>query len=168
MWRRVVAPGSCTILSPEDLVRATIAGRRRTARGGTPSSGIETRGAEDVDLIGACGELAFSRISGLPWTAEFDRDVVDVAPYDVRSTTHAAGRLIIRERDDPTRSTVLMVRYDLPPGSGGAWRFAGMLPNAEASTVGVWAGGADGRHPCYWVAQRDLRGIEVRLSLREP
>jgi len=161
---RDLAPGACVLLTADDLIRATDAARRRTARGGTPSSGIETRGAADVDLVGACGELAFVKLSGLSWTAEYERDVTDVEPFDVRSTTHPAGRLIIRERDDPARSTVLMVRYCLPPGSGGAWRFGGMIANAEARSVGTWSGGADGRFPCWWIKAAALRGIETATS----
>ena len=63
------------------------------------------------DINGHCGEIAFCRYLGVDWTPEMDAfhnkaDILDL--YEIRTTHHDSGSLIIRDDDRADRCFVLV------------------------------------------------------------
>ena len=115
-----------------------------------------------VDIDGAGGEAAFAKYFNLNWPAGVNtyKKLPDILPdFEIKTTPHADGHLIVEDGDPPDRRYVLV---------------CGTMP--DYVLVG-WMGGADVKQPKYlrlhercgptfWVPQIDLRGIEeLALSL---
>ena len=89
-----------------------------------------------MDIDGAVGELALAKHLGVYWTGSSGEGPGpgDVGDYEVRTTTHAKGRLIVHKRDGDDLKFIL-ARIDYP-----------------ASTVSLvgWRLGRNAKDEKYW------------------
>lgn len=122
--------------------RAAVEGRRRKAHHvshsyyRSPAGGDDN--AEEYDVNGVAGEWAFRNFSGLPWTGwrpvqgGYGRQDQEFAGYEVRSTDHQGGHLIIK-RGDPVGQRYVLV----------------IIAPPECGIVG-WIEGKDGKRERFW------------------
>ena len=99
--------------------------KRRHARYGNPTDDYEAH------IIGAMGELAVAKALKIEWDGNFgDLGAADVGSYQVRSTKHAGGGLIVH----PGEKGVFI----LVTGKDGVYDIRG------------WAMAGDVQNPLYW------------------
>lgn len=99
-----------------------------------------------TDIDGASAELAFAKKRNIYWNAS-NRTFKDpdVGTWQVRSTTHTDGHLIIRPNDVYLAERFALVITDAP-----VYRIVGFITAGEARADKYWRGDA------WWVPQADL------------
>lgn len=107
-------------------------------------------------IEGACAELAVARTLKRYWHALVsDPHTVpgDVGGYQVRSTTHASGHLVIYERD-PTGSVFVLVTGRAPDYVIRGWYVSPVKPRSHR----FWR--EDVKRPALWVPQHELHPMK--------
>jgi len=105
----------------------------------------------DPDLIGALGEAAVASVLDVYWRPGSLGDR-DVARYEVRSTTHERGGLILHESDEDG------VAYICAIVRGPEVTLAGWLVGGQGKVTRYWR--SDLPRPCYLVPQEELFDID--------
>ena len=102
------------------------------------------------DIEGALGEMAVAKALGIYWSdqARLDKDGGDVGPYQVRSTIHQKGCLMIWE-DDRDDDRVILVTHDVP-----RFILQGWIRAKDGKQPDFWR--PDLKSPCYFVPQERL------------
>jgi hypothetical protein len=147
-------------LSAADASRARVAALARMGQNLVVGR-ADAYGARDglaLHLDGARAELAFARMIGADldrWAAYTSGALsaieADVAGWQVRSTRHPNGHLIIHPRDDPG------ARFALVTHNGVIYRAAGWMLAADAHRPEWWRQLAAGQAAAWCVPQRWLR-----------
>jgi len=137
-------------LSTEEMVRAAAIGvkRRVSSLDRCQDRLLSTsRGAWDIDIEGACGELAAALALGLEWRGDVDTYKKPDLDHNiqVRTTQGNPARLRMSPRDSPNERFVLVV---------------GVHPRYEV--VG-WIDGNQFREKKYWHAERKVWYIPYEL-----
>jgi hypothetical protein len=126
-------------------------GRMGSDHGSSSSRGLSRRLADSV--LGDLGEIAVSRVTGLPITSRFEElSAGDLGNrYEVRTTDLRSGHLLLHDSSPDGRIYILAI-----------------VSGLEATVCG-WIRAADGKHPdywrdgdpgCYYVPQAHLNDIE--------
>lgn len=147
-------------LSPDDARRARVAALARVGQnmvtGRAPAYGAKRSIGLDID--GTRAELAFARMLGVPldqWAAytsgALDAIRSDVAGWQVRSTRHRHGHLIIHPRDDRAARFALIVT------NGVVYRAAGWIVAGDAHRPEWWQQLNAAQAAAWCVPQADLR-----------
>lgn len=108
-------------------------------------------------IVGAIGEYVVAKALDMCWTpavGRLDGHVGDLRNgYQVRSTLHARGHLVIRKGIDDLAATYALVVLDLPHA-----HFVGTIEGNRAVEVGdfVRAGERGANRDGYWVKQSQL------------
>lgn len=115
-------------------------------RDGTPEGCLRCH-----EIEAACAERAFARGLNLYWApSEGVQTGADVCGWEVRQTTHAKGKLMVRRQDHDERP------YALVTGEWPRYVIHGYLLGVDAKQVKWFRSLTHGRDPCYWVPQPEL------------
>lgn len=128
-------------------------------RGSTHHNNSPALEGWNMDIEGACGELAFALACGLPWTGQRS-ERYDVEPFQVRTTKYPRGRLLLYEGEPSKYPDDLFV---LVVGEAPEFRIVGYCKGSEVPTIGVFRDLQRGR-PCWQVEQSALTPIGVWLT----
>ena len=144
-------------LSSSELMSAAVTGalRRITSLQNKLNAGIYHASGNEwsTDIDGAAAEMALAKHIGAYWSAHVNSmKEADVLNWQVRSTHHKDGCLIIRGHDDPEQSYVLVTSA---------------APNY---TIVGWMSAKEGRQDrnfrrsntgldAWWVPQQDLHPV---------
>ena len=125
--------------------------------------GVDGRSNEwQIDIIGCLGELAVSKALNLYWEAvsneKLDSLPGDVEGYQVRSTRHQTGKLIVYETDKDDAPYILAVVNEPDVF------LAGWLYGAEAKLAVEPKRGSTSNE--FWVPQRMLRPMGELIQAR--
>ena len=115
-------------------------------------------------VLGACGECAFAKASGLYWSGglnTFHGRGGDVKHIEVRTRSRMNYDLIIRDDDDPKKPYVLVLA---PPSPRPVFHVAGWIYGEEARRFPKKNYGNKGK-PAWFVPQEALRPV-VREAVR--
>jgi hypothetical protein len=144
-----------TVLTPDEWRRGAHEGAdrqiRRRLAGHQDAHGFNGDGFEK-HIWGACGEAAFAKAFGLPWTGagvDIAQDS-DVAFLQVRTRSHHDYELIVWPNDP------LNAIYVLVTGTGPGYRVHGWICGRDAKQPKYWRRVTD-RPASYFVPQRDLQ-----------
>lgn len=152
------------ILTPQEIRMAALIGvERRIESLGSHRAGAAGRAASasgpgwDIDIEGACAELACAKALRLYWPGTVGSfHEPDIPPdVQVRWTAHEDGKLIVRADDDNTHKFVLVI------GIAPRYHIAGWIYGADAKQAG-WAQAPNGRPAAFFVPQADLRAFNTR------
>ena len=70
----------------------------------------DNRDVWDIDIEGACAEMAYAKASGVYWGGHINSfKAPDVGCIQIRSTKYFDGKLIIRENDNLSQNYVLVI-----------------------------------------------------------
>lgn len=143
-------------LESYELVFAALVGVRRRVLAIQRRS-LSTNGSPndsklwDVDIEGACGEMAAAKGLGLYWGGTIDtfHREADVCHCHIRFSRHEAASLIIRDTDPDGL-------YVLVTGTAPDYLIVGWLDSREARRHPEWKRGPNDRPPAYFVPQDAL------------
>lgn len=109
-----------------------------------------------LHVIGCLGELAFAKAMNRFWSGAGDHyyEDSDVGRYQIRATTYATGRLLIRPNETHLDVPWVLVVQMSPT----RWRIAGWLYGREAHRP-EYLDSPAGRPAAYFVPQHRLRPI---------
>lgn len=156
----MITAGRIVMLDPLEVKLALEAAgtRQIIARGNghRNAHGLDADYADglQLDIHGAAGELAAAKGLQLYWSGAIAQDV---AGYQIRTTEHENGRLIIRPRDiEKYRPETI---FALVVGKIPVFRLAGCIRLEKAPQIGRWYAPA-GRPAALLVEQSQLDPIE--------
>jgi hypothetical protein len=112
------------------------------------------------ELVGACGEMAFGKLSGrwfIPSLNTFHVTADAFSDIEVRATDRVNGRLIVRDNDSDAR------RFVLALVEGDAVRFAGWMTGRDAKQD-KWLDNPNGSRESWWVEQWHLNSMDSLLQ----
>lgn len=139
---------------------ATVGMHRRIqaiAKGRPAYHGAERRPEWQIDITGAMAEKALAKFLNVYWRGLTSGELAalpgDVGPYQVRSTEHDGGHLIVHESDRDDAVFVLAIVAEAQVELAG-WRYA-----REAKAIGAVR--KPGANPEYWVAQNQLEPMDT-------
>jgi len=99
-------------LSEEEHLMAAVAGVFRRVRsvalGKKDNAGHDGKDVWTNEIEGCCAEMAAAKCLGVYWSGQMGEKARDILGFEVRSTTHENGRLIVR-RNDPDDVPFLLV-----------------------------------------------------------
>ena len=110
----------------------------------------------DIDIEGACGEMAVAKALNVYWDGSVDKfkSGGDIGSrLQVRTTTHPNGRLIVRDIDDESH-IFLLVTGNAPEYILRGWTMGGEAKQEK------YLDSPAGRPPAYFVPISDLFEIE--------
>lgn len=119
------------------------------------------------DLPGALGEMAFAKYSGAYWGGGAELwQAADVGDYQVRTTTHMSGSLIVFKEDDPETKLALVIapKHGHIAGLGSRLYIVGWFTPEEARSRDDWKVSPEthsrlvrpGSPEQWWVRQSEL------------
>lgn len=156
-------------LNRYELLHAAIAGCERQVmalqKGRPELHGADDRGNDwQIGIIGAIGEYAVAKALNMYWlpvsNLPLDQLPGDVGPYQVRSTRHATGRLIIHDSDRMDSPYILTIVNEPEV------RLVGWCSPREARALGEWR---QGKHrEQWWVSQNRLHDMSSLPRALEP
>lgn len=114
-------------------------------RGGRGDGHIALSDPFEVHVRGALGELVVAKALKHPWANRYFEERLwqqqrrnhDVGPFEITTTHHADGRLIVQD-NDPEDVPFILVRTHLRP----------------VYVIVGWLYGREGKHPHYWIEGR--------------
>lgn len=152
-------------LTKDEVEYGRRVGQRRRAE--SAQSGLQNahgyggENALEVDEEGACGEMAAAKLLGAYWRAPVNtfKSCGDVGWFQVRTTPHPNGRLIVRpnDRDD---HTFILVRGRAPD-----FEIVGYTTGAAAKRE-EWLKTYDDRPPAYFVPVSELKDVKDLVGMR--
>lgn len=108
--------------------------------------------AKDIHYVGAHGEAAVAQQFDIVWDGALgDFRARDVGDFEVRTTRHSWGKLLIHGEDDPTAPFILAVYKDCQTIELIGWLWA-----AQGQRPEYWADPTGGNRPAYFIPQRYL------------
>lgn len=108
----------------------------------------------NIDIEGACGELAVAKVLNLYWSGGIDTfKGYDIGTFQVRTTPSHSNSLIVRPPDPESH------RYVLVTGLCPDYCIHGWLHGYEAKQA-RWLRGHNGRPPAYFVPSSALHPID--------
>ncbi len=129
--------------------------RRITALKNDKPTRFDPRDPWGVDIEGACAELAVAKMLGRYWHAIVANPnglPGDAGEYQVRSTAHTNGQLVVYEHDPDEAMFVLVT------GRAPLLTIRGWLRGSLAKREKWWREQA--KVPAYFVPQDELRSME--------
>lgn len=156
LWAMVVT------LSENDLGRVSAAASVRDRKGREAGADAHKDGHVSDTLalhwLGCEGECAVARGLGMAWTGETEgyHEDSDVGGYQVRTTRHPRGCLLMRPREGYLGSPWILVVEE----SRGVLRVAGWVYGREGREASNLRS-QNGRPPAWFVPQAQLRGMET-------
>lgn len=126
-------------------------------RKGTFEGGLSTW---ESHILGACGEMAFAKATGLYWGASVNTFKVggDVVGVEVRTRSQSDWDLIVRD-DDPDGRI-----YFLVTGGPEKFRLVGWIKSEDARRP-EWRKNHGGYSPAFFVPQSALKPLDQLLAL---
>lgn len=104
-----------TLTWDEMILGATVGVRRRVyalSKGLPQHHGCEASPRWDLDIEGACGELALAKYLGVYWRSTVGRlDLPDVGRFQVRTSRRDNASLLLRPKDEDEQIFVLVTGY---------------------------------------------------------
>jgi hypothetical protein len=98
-----------------------------------------------TDIDGAAAEMAVAKHLGIYWSGHVRSfKAADTGPFQVRSTSHRNGCLILRRNDSPNESYALVVSS--PP----IYSIVGLMLASDGMVNRYW------RNDAWWIPQSDL------------
>ena len=148
-------------LDNSEYLHALIAGSLRRAsaraRGRQNYYGAQSADAEKLDIVGSVGECVVAKHLNKFWAGAGAFRGGDVDGYQVRTTTHDAGHLVLNSNDDDGK------KYILVCVNNGVGKIRGWMYAREGKQRKYWRD-MSGRGPAYYVPQSDLRPIATLQS----
>jgi hypothetical protein len=146
-----------------ELMMASSVGCRRNVealsknRKGTFDGGLSTW---DAHILGASGEMAFAKATGLYWDASVNtfKTGGDVVGVEVRTRSQRDWELIVRD-DDPDGRI-----YFLVTGGPEKFRLVGWIKSEDARRP-EWRNNHGGYSPAFFVPQSALKPLDQLLAL---
>lgn len=105
----------------------------------------------ETHIAGAAAELAFCKGKGVYWSGALDFRAVDAAGWEIRSTHHREGRLILHPDDQGRFALVRRVSWF-------SFELAGWLNADEGKDPDWWEEPQAGR-PAFFVPNEKLRPL---------
>ncbi len=153
-----LTPGEMTVAANVGVMRQV----HNLAKGREDQCSQVAANGWEAHVVGALGEFAFAKYLGVFWSGAVRFRATDVGLYEVRTTHHPRGCLIIREGDDDDAEFVLLTgrdgRYHVrgTMRAGEARYRAGEEPDSSAQSAEWWRD-EDGRGiPAIFVPQTAL------------
>jgi hypothetical protein len=106
-----------------------------------------------INMIGACGEMAFCKLHGLYWPASINaaKGEPDVLPdWQIRTLEHHDYCLLVRKNDRDDQRFVLMT------GNGPEFMYHGWMWGRDAKREEWWDDKGERGQPAFWVPQEFL------------
>ena len=127
----------------------------------TENFGLDSNASWNTDIDGAQSELALAKFTNTYWGGAFfykDKTRADVCDWQVRSTRHQNGCLIVRKKDIPKiKPDAIMVLVTVDTQT---FRIAGSMVFAETMKPEYWRDDKPGREGkgggAWWVEQKHL------------
>lgn len=107
-----------------------------------------------ADIEGAIGERALAKALGIYWAGRGQFRGSDVGRYEVRTTRHATGRLILHPADADEAI------FWLVTGADGTYQVRGWIKGCDGKRQEYWADPKGGR-AAYFVPQSALHREEI-------
>lgn len=144
-------------LSSSELMSAAVTGalRRITSLQNKLNAGIYHASGNEwsTDIDGAAAEMVLAKHLGVYWSAHVNSmKEADVLNWQVRSTHHKDGCLIIRGHDDPEQSYVLVT------SAAPSYTIVGWMSAKEARQDKYFRKSNTGLD-AWWVPQQDLHPV---------
>ena len=147
-----------TLNSAELLVAAQVGSMRRVASM-KRKLGVYLHSGKDnwaIDIDGAAAEMAVAKHLNVYWVPSVNTGKsADVGNFQVRSTEHEHGKLIIRENDAKNEKFILVIYK--PP----TFKIVGWIYSDDAKTNKYWKEPDEIGVGAWWVPQSDLRPMET-------
>lgn len=145
-------------LTQEEIDRADAIGRARhnenLAVGRQDAYGAKKKGGLQLHFRGARGEYAVAKMLGISWTGNLsDLQAADVGPFQVRTTKHSAGRLILHPKDDD--EDVFFLVIDRSP----EFKVMGWIEAASGKQEQFWSDPTGNDRHAYFVPQGALNPL---------
>lgn len=153
-------------LSGSNMLVAAMIGVQRhvqnTFNGARPAHGLKPgESVWDLAIDGAVAELAVAKAMDKHWDGALGNyDAADVGQFQVRSTRHADGHLIVHDSDDSDAIFILVLSGAAPIYEIAGWKFGGDAKNGKYRVE------RRPGHPCFWVPQSDLEPFEELQRFR--
>ena len=144
------------LTASELMVAATVGAMRRikSLQSGLNKNKHAMKSDWATDIDGAAAEIAVAKHFQIYWGPSIDTfKEPDVGVYQVRSTCHQQGCLIVRENDSDAEKFILVIA--LPP----VYRIVGMIQGADAKLQKFYRAADDRGVGCWWVPQESLAEI---------
>ena len=152
-------------LSPHEILHAAVGGCQRRVRS-MQLDRPQFYGADErlnywqIDVQGAIAEYALAKALNMSWEPATDQRLKDlpgeVGIYQIRSTAHKTGQLIVHDADKDDAAFVLAIVAEPHV------KLAGYLMGSEAKAVGEKRRFGD-----MWIPQSDLRSVTEILPIIE-
>ena len=125
--------------------------RLASLKNGRPNRhGFDGTNAWNIDIEGACGEMAVAKVLGVFWDGSVDTfSANDLPNLQVRTSPDVNDRLIVRPGDSDTG------RWCLVTGAFPDYVVHGWISGADAKRP-EWSRDYNGRPPAYFVPQQAL------------
>jgi len=141
-----------TLSTPELFVGASVGNMRRIAsmQNGNNKNKHAHKSDWATDADGACAEMAASKYYGIYWEPHVNvfHERPDLSNgYNVRSTCHASGRLIIRPNDSEDHLFILVIC------KAPTFRLVGAIVGKVGKQVDFFQKGDFGEGDAWWVPQ---------------
>jgi hypothetical protein len=165
-WTPTIGVRVTITLAPGDLAKAracvdTLVADRKQ-RGLQQRFGARTLSEAERyanDLLGAQGEIAFARLTGLPWKCRSGAGKPDVGAYQVRTVRESHHKLIIHP-EHPASPIVLMERRP-----ANQYALVGWLSNSRSALRPEWAFDPRGAGVAYFIPRNVLRAPQTLPEL---
>lgn len=148
-------------LDNSEYLHALIAGslRRASARakGRQNFYGAQSADAEKLDIVGSVGECVVAKYLNKFWVGAGLFRGGDVDDYQVRTTTHDFGHLVLNNNDSDDK------KYILVCVNSGVGKIRGWIYARDGKQQQYWKD-MSGRGPAYYVPQSKLRSISTLLA----
>jgi hypothetical protein len=154
--------GVPVVLTPSEVLQAGVVGVLRNTTnkrdGRRDAHGCDGPGW-DQHLEGAAAELAFAKAIGRFWSGNLGRlRAGDVCQYEIRSTPHAKGRLILHP-EDPDERAFILVR-----GLAPYFEVAGWIMGRDGKQERFWCDPSGNGRPAYFVPGPALASLDTLLA----
>jgi len=144
-------------LDTKEILQSAVVGVMRQTEniklGRVTNHGADPKDAWGLHVAGALAEMALAKALGVYWSGAHGFRSRDVLGYEVRTTHHQNGRLIVHGDDDDEAKFALVV------GRDGTYDIPGWVYGYVAKSDDYWDDPCGGR-PAYFVPQDHLNEFE--------
>jgi hypothetical protein len=140
-------------LTPAEIQMAALVGSQRVIEsikwGAKHRFGGHNKDTWQMNIEGACGECALAKYLNVFWS-KGSHGALDVDKYNVRTTHHENGCLILHEDDADDVITYLVV------GLHGEYRIAGYISGKDGKQAEYWKDPQNTQRWAYFIPQNKL------------